>query len=107
MAYQVEFSPSAETQLHHLEDYLAERFYPGNAERFVKRLVRACHRLALAPHRGKRLDQIRPGIRMVGFERRVSIYFKLEGEKVFILGLFFGGKLPHDLDELGDDAVEP
>ncbi len=42
MQHEVIFSAEAEMQLQELETYLAERFYPANAERFIERLAQAC-----------------------------------------------------------------
>jgi toxin ParE1/3/4 len=90
--YAVAFSPKAETQLSEIESYLAERFYPANAERYVLRLTRACHSIALAPHIGTRRDDLRPGLRTTGFERRVTIYFKVVGQQVLIVGIYYAGR---------------
>jgi toxin ParE1/3/4 len=88
----------AELQLQELEAYLAERFYPANAERYIVRLSDACRALALAPFQGTIRDDLAPGIRTTGFERRVTIYFKVVEERVLILGIFYGGrKLKADL----------
>jgi toxin ParE1/3/4 len=42
--------------------------------------------------RGARRDDIRPGLRVFGFRRRVSIAFEVTGEAVTILGIFYGGQ---------------
>jgi plasmid stabilization system protein ParE len=44
-SYPVIFSEDAEQRLAALEAYLAERFYPANADRFVRRLIAACESL--------------------------------------------------------------
>ena len=92
MPYEVAFSAEAELQLQELEAYLAERFYPANAERYIQRLTDACRALALAPFQGTIRDDIAPGIRATGFERRVTIYFKVVEKRVLILGIFYGGR---------------
>lgn len=33
-----------------------------------------------------------PGLRIVGYRRAVSIAFAVEGERVLILGIFYGGR---------------
>lgn len=33
-----------------------------------------------------------PGVRLVGYRRTVSIAFAIEGERVLILGIFYGGR---------------
>jgi toxin ParE1/3/4 len=37
-------------------------------------------------------DDLAPGIRTTGFERRATIYFKLVEDRVIILGIFYGGR---------------
>jgi len=44
------------------------------------------------PMRGTRHDDIRSGLRVFGFRRRVSIAFEVTGEVVTILGIFYGGQ---------------
>jgi toxin ParE1/3/4 len=92
MPYEVAFSAEAELQLQELESYLAERFYPTNAERYIHRLLDACRALATAPFQGTTRDDLASGIRTTGFERRVTIYFKVVEMRVVILGIFYGGR---------------
>jgi toxin ParE1/3/4 len=54
--------------------------------------VEQCESLATFPLRGTRRDDIRPGLRVFGFRRRVSIAFQVKGEEVTILGVFYGGQ---------------
>ena len=82
MPYEVAFSAEAEAQLQELEAYLANRFYPANAERYVRRLTDACRAFAVAPFQGTMRDDLAPGIRTVGFERRATIYFKVVENRV-------------------------
>jgi len=54
--------------------------------------VRAfCERLDYASERGTRRDDIRPGLRIIGFEGRVTVAFMVEAERVVVLRLFDGG----------------
>ena len=39
-----------------------------------------------------RRDDIEPGIRVVGFRRRVSIVFTVTENEVWILGIYYGGR---------------
>jgi plasmid stabilization system protein ParE len=92
MAYSVAFSKEAEIHLQEIEAYLAERFYPANAEQFVQRLTKACLALGAAPYRGTKRDDLADGIRTTGFERRATIYFKVVEERVYILGVLYRGR---------------
>jgi len=93
----VAFSPTAEKQLEELERYLADRFFPKNAERYITRITKACLNLGLAPHRGTSREDLGPGVRVTGFERRVSIYFKVQPDRVTIVGIFYAGQPPRNL----------
>lgn len=42
--------------------------------------------------RGTRRDDIRPGLRTVGFERRATIAFKVLAREVVIVRIFYGGR---------------
>ena len=92
MPYDVAFSVEAEMQLREIESYLAERFYPANAERFIQRLAQACLSLGAAPHRGTKRDDLISGLRTIGFERRATIYFKLVEDGVLIVSISYGGR---------------
>lgn len=50
-----------------------------------------CESLGMLPERGHRRDDLRPGLRVVGFKRRVTIAFEIAGQLVTILGIFYGG----------------
>ena len=91
-SYAVAFSKEADGQLQELEQYLAERFYPANAEQYVRRLTEACLSLGIAPHRGTARNDLARGMRTIGFERRVTIYFKVMDRQVVIIGIFYGGR---------------
>ncbi|HWG18498.1 MAG TPA: type II toxin-antitoxin system RelE/ParE family toxin [Acidobacteriaceae bacterium] len=88
----VNFSPAAEDDLAGIQDYLVARFSQRNANRFVQRILRECHSMGLAPRRGTARDDVGPGIRIVGFQRRVSIVFKVNGDEVIVLGVYYGGR---------------
>ena len=51
-----------------------------------------CEDLGAFPHRGRASDDIRSGLRTVGFKRRVVIAFAVLGQTVVIVGIFYGGR---------------
>jgi toxin ParE1/3/4 len=95
--YLVTFSAEAQADLVELEEYLSERFYPRNAERYVHRIAQACFALAHAPHRGTSREDLGFGVRVIGFERRLSIYFRVRSDEIIIAGIFYGGETPKNL----------
>jgi len=44
------------------------------------------------PQRGTARDDIRSGLRTVGFERRVTIAFTVKGEDIVILRILYAGR---------------
>ena len=51
-----------------------------------------CLGFDLASERGRKRDDVRPGLRIAGFERRVTVAFMVENDRVIILRLFYGGQ---------------
>jgi plasmid stabilization system protein ParE len=94
MSFEVSFMPRAERQIGCLQSYLADRFYPINALRFIERLTAQCHSLREAPHRGTLRPDLGHDVRMMGFERTVSIFFRVNGQRVLILSISYRGQIP-------------
>lgn len=89
---QVVFTPEAQDDLFAIYDWVAEKASPMVAMRFTGRIEGFCRRLGLMAERGRSRDDIRPGLRIIGFERRVTIAFVIQTERVVILRLFYGGR---------------
>jgi toxin ParE1/3/4 len=50
------------------------------------------HGACVAPERGARRDDIRPGLRTIGFERRATIIFQVTESEVLIVRILYGGR---------------
>ena len=94
MNYHIVFSQAAKQQLGMLFDYIADAEYPELAEQFTAAIVNHCRLLQSFPCRGTMRDDVRPGLRVTNYKKRVVIAFAVEeAEKtVFIIGLFYGGQ---------------
>lgn len=88
----VEFAPEALEDLRRLYDWIADAASPAVALTYLTRIETFCRGMAFSPDRGHRRDDIRPGLRIVGFERRITIAFTVSAERVIILRLFYGGR---------------
>ncbi len=86
------FAPEARTDLLRLGDWIAERAGADVASNYIERLEAYCNSFETAGERGQRRDDIRIGLRMVGFERRVAIALTLSASEVTILRLYYGGQ---------------
>ncbi len=88
----VEISQEARGDLFALYDWIAESGSPDTALTYVGRIEAFCKGLDLASERGHSRDDVRPGLRIVGFERRVTIAFMVEDTRVVVLRVFYGGR---------------
>ena len=88
----VEFAPEALDDLRSMYDWITGAASSGTALAYITRLEGFCRGMAMASERGHLREDIRPGLRIVGFERRVTIAFTVTETRVTILRLFYAGK---------------
>lgn len=88
----VVFSPEAEADLEAIYDFIADAAAPSVAISYMERLEAYCAGMVLASERGHRRDDVRPGLRVVGFKRRITIAFTVSAEAVTILRIFYAGR---------------
>jgi toxin ParE1/3/4 len=75
-----------------LYDYIAVRDGAERAIGYVDRIEECRRSLAVFPDRGIRRDDLRPGLRILGFERRAVIALHIEANTVTILRVLYGGR---------------
>jgi plasmid stabilization system protein ParE len=92
MRYTVVFTPEAQEQLAALYRYIAVAASPTIAERYVSAVITYCEGLQTFPHRGTCRDDIRTGLRITNYKKRVAIAFDVDAEQVSIIGVFYGGQ---------------
>ena len=92
MAYRVVFSPEARDDLTNLYLYIAERSGDVRAMGFVDRIEAQCRGLSDFPECGTQRDDVAPGLRIIGFERRVAIAFHIDPGTVTIDRILYGGR---------------
>lgn len=92
MSYKVIFGPLARTNLRNLYHYIADNAGPLRAMAYIQRIEAACLNLRDFPHRGMRRNDVRPGLRITGFERRVAIAFTVGADTVTILAILANGQ---------------
>jgi toxin ParE1/3/4 len=88
----VTVSPEAVRDLLNLYDYIADAASPLVAERYLARVETYLRGFEYAAARGTRRDDVRPGLRIVGFERRVTVAFAVADNSVTIFRLFYAGQ---------------
>lgn len=92
MAHEVIFAPEALADLTSLYDCIAEEASPERALAYVERLQSYCLAFTTFPERGTRRDELRPGLRTIGFQRRVTIAFHVTPQRVVIDRVLYGGR---------------
>ncbi|MGY6709555.1 MAG: type II toxin-antitoxin system RelE/ParE family toxin [Rhizobiaceae bacterium] len=85
-------APEAEADLLDIESWLIGNASMRTAEAFVLRIIEFCGTLDIASERGHSRDDVKEGIRIVGFERRVTIAFAVHDDRVDILRIFRAGR---------------
>jgi toxin ParE1/3/4 len=98
----VTFRPAAEEDLNDLYDYIASKSNGVVAFSYIQRIENACFRLGEFPERGSRRDDLYQGVRVVGFEPRISIAFLADEKTVRIVRIFYGGR---DLEGAFEDGI--
>lgn len=92
MSLPVFFTPEAEADLNDLFDFIAGRSSQERALRYIARIERTCMSLRTLPERGTLREDLRPGLRVIGFERRVLIAFQVRSGSVAIIRILYGGR---------------
>jgi toxin ParE1/3/4 len=82
------FAPQAERALLDLQLYITEQSSVDRASHYVDRILEHCELLTDFPDLGKVRDDIAPGVRVTGFERRITLAYSLTAREVRILGVY-------------------
>jgi toxin ParE1/3/4 len=89
---QVIFTPLAERHIDKLQEYITMHSSEERANGYIGRIVDFRNGRTTFPPRGARRDDILPGLRVAGFERRVNVGFVVTADTVLIEGIFYGGR---------------
>ena len=93
MNRRVVYAPRVREQLTDLYTWIAdESGYPERAAGYLAAILDYCDGLVVFPYIGVARDDLRPGLRTIGFRRRVVIAFAVTEEAVEVLGVYYGGR---------------
>lgn len=90
--YTVVIAPEAREHLLDLYRYIAKAASPRIAADYTSRILAYCESLSTAPYRGQDRGDIRLGLRIANYRKRAVIAFAVDGNRVAILGIFYGGR---------------
>ncbi len=91
MTHKVTFRREALRDLGDLHRFIATESFE-RADHYVDRVYDACMSLAQMPLRGPARYDLAPGIRILTFEKRVVIAYRVIGRRVRIVNVFYGGR---------------
>jgi toxin ParE1/3/4 len=101
--YSVVFTPEARDQLAEIYRYVAaESGSPDVAAGYTEAIVAYCEELCVFPLRGRQRDDVRAGLRVTSFRRRVVIAYAVDDSAVSIIGVFHGGQDYESALEISD-----
>ncbi len=89
---EVIFTPLAERHIDKLHERITADASEERADGYISRIVDYCKGFSTFPLRGTQRDDVWPGLRVIGFERRVTIAFIVMTDAVLIEGIFYGGQ---------------
>lgn len=102
MTHEVCFRPQAEADLFSLYEYITAEAGAVIAMGFISRIEAACMSLETFPERGTLRHDLAEGIRIFGVERRATVAFRVEGDTVRIVRIFYAGR-DYDAATFADD----
>lgn len=91
MTYSVFYHPLARDDLDALYDFIAA-YDPEAAIRYVRRIQALCMSLADLPEKGRKRDDLGQNVRVLSFERRVLIAYRIEAMQVVVLRVLYAGR---------------
>lgn len=92
MNRKVRFSLKSESDLTSIYDYIAQKSGTEIAFSYTLRIREYCLSLETFAERGTPWGGLISGLRVVGFERRVSIAFRVAKDRVAIVRVLYGGR---------------
>ena len=90
--WRIVYDPEALDDLDEIHDWVARHAGPQTAERYEARIIAFVRRLRNFPNRGKHRDDVSPGLRIVSFEERVDVAYRVLDDKVEILRFLYAGR---------------
>lgn len=91
--YDVRLSPDAENDLVEIYRYVSTTSRSQTvARQYLDRITSYLTSFETFPERGSLRDDVRQGLRIVGFERKISVAFVVEGDCVTILRIAQNGR---------------
>lgn len=107
MTRKVILARQARDDLEGIFEWLVDEASISVARQYTERLRDFLRRFDLFPERGTLRNDLFPGLRLIGFERRVTVGFLVTREEVVIARILYGGRNLDDLPWNDDSDATP
>ena len=71
---------------------VSETNYPSVAENLVNRIYARCETLGDFPLKGRARNDLQEGLRILAFERKAAIAYRVLADEVEVTNIFYGGR---------------
>ena len=71
---------------------VSESNYPSIAENLVNRIYARCETLGDFPLKGRSRNDLQKGLRILAFERKAIITYRVLADEVEVTNIFYGGR---------------
>jgi plasmid stabilization system protein ParE len=88
----VVFAETAKADLDDIYAWIVDHAGREVALAYTGRIERFCCQMTPLPQRGTARNDVRPGLRTVGFERRATIAFTVKDKDIIILRILYAGR---------------
>lgn len=90
--WRIVYDPQALDDLDEIHDWVARHSSARTADRYEQRIIAYIERLRNFPNRGKHRDDIAAGLRLVAFEERIDIAYRIQEDRVEIVRFLYAGR---------------
>lgn len=92
MSLRVVLARTAQKDLAQIGRWIAEAGAPQTGRRYVARIKERLAGLGVAPEAGRPYGFDDPGLRVIGYERRIMIAYRVEKTRIIVVRVFYGGQ---------------
>lgn len=106
MSLRVVLARTALRDLAKIGQWITEAGAPQTGRRYVARIKERLVRLGIAPEAGRPFGFDDPGLRVIGYERRIMIAYRVEKTRIIVVRVFYGGQNWQKILQGGSTAPE-
>ena len=92
MTWRIVYDPQALDDLDRIHSWVARHAGARIADSYEQRIISFVSRLRNFPNRGQHRDELGEGVRVIGFEERVDIAYRLKNDEVQIVRVLYAGR---------------